>query len=97
MVGATPCSTGPDDCPATRPSASFPGATAGSALAVCVQASDVLFSTGPAAPGYCAAYQAYTDPTGAATCTPDPCGGTGYCSFVHSTAGTAVVSCMWPI
>src|SRR3954447_2703256 len=63
MLGATACSTGPEDCPASLPSASFPGAPAGSAVAVCVKASEVVFSTGTASPGYCAAYQAYNDPT----------------------------------
>jgi hypothetical protein len=97
MVGATPCSTGPDDCPATRPHASFPGAPSGTSSALCVKESDVAFASGPASPGYCAAFEAYNDPTGAATCTPDPCGAGGYCSVVHTTAGAAVVSCMWPI
>jgi hypothetical protein len=97
MVGASACSTGPADCPATLPSASFPGAPAGTAVAICVKASEVEFVLGTASPGYCAAYQAYTDPTGVATCTPNPCGATGYCSFVHATAGNSVVSCTWPI
>jgi len=97
MVDASPCSTGPDECPAALPSASFPGAAAGSALPVCVKASDIQFSTGAASPGYCAAYQAYTDPSGTATCSPNPCGATGYCSYVHTAAGTSVVSCMWPL
>ena len=97
MVGAAPCSAGPQDCPATRPSAAFPGAPAGSSSAVCVKATDIQFSTGAASPGYCAAIQAYTDPSGAATCTPNPCGATGYCSYLHTGAGTSVVSCMWPI
>jgi hypothetical protein len=94
MVGASACSTGPSDCPATRPSASFPGA--GTSTAVCVKETDVQFATGAASPGYCAAFQAYTDSSGAATCSPNPCGTGGYCSFVHSAAGS-VVSCMWPI
>jgi len=94
MVGASPCSTGPSDCPATRPSASFPGG--GSSSAVCVKETDIQFGAGAASPGYCAAIAAYTDSSGAATCTPNPCGTDGYCSFVHSAAG-AVVSCIWPI
>ena len=97
MVGATACSIGPEDCPTTLPAASFPSASASTASAVCVKTSEVLFSTGTASPGYCAAYEAYTDSTGTATCTPNPCGASGYCSYVHTTAGTAVVSCMWPI
>lgn len=99
LVGATPCSAGPQDCPTALPSATFPGAPAGSAAAaVCVKAADVQFSAvGQVSPGYCAAMQAYSDPTGAATCTPNPCGSTGYCSFLHPTAGGSVVSCMWPI
>jgi len=97
MLGASACSTGPDDCPATRPSASFAGAPAGTSSAICVKASDIQFSTGAASPGYCAAIQAYTDATGAATCTPNPCGDTGYCSFLRPTAGGSIVSCMWPI
>ena len=94
MVGASACSTGPSDCPATRPSASFPGG--GSSFPVCVKETDILFATGAASPGYCAAFQGYTDPSGAASCTPNPCGATGYCSNVHTAAGS-VVSCMWPI
>jgi hypothetical protein len=94
MVGASACSTGPSDCPATRPSASFPGG--GTASAVCVKATDISFATGAASTGYCAAVQAYTDSSGAASCSPNPCGAGGYCSNVHSAAGS-VVSCMWPI
>ena len=97
MVGATACSTGPQDCPATLPSASFPGSPVGTASAVCVKTSEVQFSTGAASPGYCAAVQSYTDSTGVATCTPNPCGATGYCSFIHTNAGTSIVSCMWPV
>jgi hypothetical protein len=100
MVGATPCAAGPQDCPTTLPSASFPGPSTGGAGAVCVEANggfQYSSSTAPASPGYCAAIELYSDPSGAATCTPNPCGAGGYCSFIHSTAGTAIVSCMWPI
>jgi hypothetical protein len=96
MVGASSCSTGPQDCPAKRPSASFPGAAAGAASAVCVKATDILDSTGAASQGYCAAIQTFMDPSGAATCTPNPCGAGGYCSYVHTSTGS-VVSCMWAI
>jgi hypothetical protein len=96
MVGASACSIGPQDCPATRPSASFPASVASPSSAVCVKATDILFSTGAASPGYCAALQAYSDPSGAATCTPNPCGAAGYCSYVHTSTGS-VVSCMWAI
>src|SRR4051812_27311311 len=96
-VGATACSTGPEDCPTNLPAATFSSTTAAMASAVCVKASEVLFSTGTASPGYCAAYASYIDPTGASTCTPNPCGANGYCSFVHATAGNAVVSCLWPL
>jgi hypothetical protein len=97
MLGASPCSTGPVDCQATLPAASFPATPEMSrAGAICVQATDIRFSTGPASPGYCAAIQTYTDVSGAATCTPNPCGATGYCSYLHTAAGS-VVSCLWPI
>jgi hypothetical protein len=96
MVGASACSTGPQECPATRPSASFPGAAAGPSSAVCVKETDLQFSKGAASPGYCAAIQTYMDPSGAATCKPNPCGAGGYCSFVHTSTGS-VVSCMWAI
>jgi hypothetical protein len=101
MVGATPCPVGPDsDCPTTLPSASFPGAAAGlSTTAVCVKAADLQYSntSGNGTPGYCAAIEAFTDALATATCTPNPCGASGYCSFLHTAAGTSVVSCMWPI
>jgi hypothetical protein len=96
MLGASACSTGPQDCPTTLPSAAFPASAGASASAVCVQATDIQFTTGAASPGYCAAFEGYTDSAGTATCTPNPCGAGGYCSYLHTAAGS-VVSCMWPI
>jgi hypothetical protein len=61
-----------------------------------VKETSIQFSTGAATPGYCAAVESYTDSSGAATCTPNPCGANGYCSYLHAPAG-AIVSCMWPI
>jgi hypothetical protein len=96
MVGASSCPNGPADCTATLPSASFPASAGSSTSAVCVKETSIQFSTGAATPGYCAAVESYTDSSGAATCTPNPCGANGYCSYLHAPAG-AIVSCMWPI
>jgi len=100
MVGATACSNGPQDCPTTLPSASFPavgGSSTTTTTAVCVKATDIQLSSGLVSPGYCAATQTYSDPTALTTCTPNPCGPTGYCSYIDTSLDLAVVTCLWPI
>ena len=94
--GATQC-TSPLDCPATFPPGHFTTAPS-PARAICVKATDVVFTTDTSAgSGYCAATQTATDPDGVADCTTNPCGGTGYCSYVRDKSGTTVVSCTWPV
>jgi hypothetical protein len=99
-VAATRCARA-SDCPAALPSGSFGTLTAGSSTALCI-AQDGAWSLGSAgdagaATGYCAAFRTGSDPTGAATCSPDPCGPGGYCSYLRNGMGAAIVECMWPI
>jgi len=96
-IGASSCKV-PSDCPTSLPAGTFSSA-AGAATPMCVKATTVEYSdTGASADiGYCAAMQVATDATGAATCTPNPCGTKGYCSYVRNGAGSSYVTCTWPI
>lgn len=96
-LGATACPHGLSDCPTTLPSASFPSGQVGSTAAVCVTATDIAFaSLSDAGSGYCAAFESASDPSGTLTCTPNPCGAGGYCSYIVTGAG-ALVECLWPL
>jgi hypothetical protein len=98
FVGASLCMNGPADCPPSLPTGSFAGAP-GNAFALCIKATEAELptSTSSAGSGYCAAEQSAIDLTGQSTCTPNPCGASGFCSYVVNQSGAAVVSCTWPI
>jgi hypothetical protein len=97
-VGASPCTSGPADCHASLPTGSFTGSPSNSfALCIKATAADLPTSLPSAGAGTCAAQQAAIDPTGQSTCTPNPCGANGYCSYIVNQVGSSVVTCAWPI
>ena len=96
-AGATSC-VSPNDCPSSLPSGSYgPSMQAEPSRAYCIGQGGWLDGTEDSSTGFCSAHQDAQDATGAGTCSPNPCGPNGFCSYIVNAYGTALVWCDWPV
>lgn len=108
-VGATPCPSGPSDCPTPSARIVFDSGEQWLASAVCIAKDElqsdhhgaVMLSDGAAETyrsGYCAGYQGALDFAHEFDCSNEPCGSAGHCGITFNTNANAnTVECLWPL